>query len=142
MLQGHTVGSLCFHFTPNHPSVCALHFPGASNGAGGSGRDCGGGGAVNQALVGIESAPAPVQVAAAKGRDKESPSEKQHQQQAQHQQTVLFTGDHLALSGSTHRLTGFRAFNHGSPEVQVEYLHALAGEDISFDWILPGTYCM
>jgi hypothetical protein len=55
-------------------------------------------------------------------------------------QTVLFTGDHLALAlDDTHRLTGFKAYNHGSLAVQAESIQALAAEDLQFDWILPGN---
>jgi hypothetical protein len=160
-LQGHTVGSICILYTPGHPDASALRFPtmaqrdqstslsrlqrllGASTigevletSSGGRSGDEGSQDGQHGAFVDITAAvDDPIYASDISKTADEPCTTSQHGVQ-----TVLFTGDHLALAlDDTHRLTGFKAYNRGSLTVQAESIQALAAEDLKFDWILPGN---
>jgi hypothetical protein len=165
--QGHTVGSICILYTPGHPDGSPLRFPsmaqrdqstslsrlqrllGASTirevlEASSGGRSAGEGSqdvqqgafvditaVVNVATYASDFSAASAGIPRETGEPSTAPPHGV--------QTVLFTGDHLALAlEDTHRLTGFKAYNRGSLTVQAESIQALAAEDLKFDWILPG----
>lgn len=50
---------------------------------------------------------------------------------------VLFTGDHIAYSGSRKALDGFKRYNHGNMDVQAESINMLGEDEYPFTWILP-----
>jgi hypothetical protein len=168
--QGHTVGSICILYTPGHPDGSPLRFPsmpqrdqstslsrlqrllGASTigevletSSGGRSGEEGSQDMPHGAFVDITA----VREAATYASDTSATPSGTPRKTEQYSgtpshgvQTVLFTGDHLALAlDDTHRLTGFKAYNHGSLTVQAESIQALAAEDLKFDWILPGKVC-
>lgn len=53
---------------------------------------------------------------------------------------MLFSGDHLAYSGSKQRLEGFKRYCQGNTDLQSEYIRYLAeSADVGdFSWLLPG----
>jgi hypothetical protein len=166
--QGHTVGSICILYTPGHPDASPLRFPsvtqrdqstslsrlqrllgGSTIGevleASSGGRSAGEGsqdvqqGAFVDITAVVDVAPYATDTSATPSGTPRK-TEQRSGTPPHGVQTVLFTGDHLSLAlDDTHRLTGFKAYNHGSLTVQAESIQALAAEDLKFDWILPGN---
>lgn len=52
-------------------------------------------------------------------------------------EVVMFTGDHLAFSGSRRALTGFKEYNTGNVVAQLESIELLGTDEFPFLWILP-----
>mmetsp|Transcript_20072 Transcript_20072/g.34148 ORF Transcript_20072/g.34148 Transcript_20072/m.34148 type:complete len:406 (+) Transcript_20072:28-1245(+) len=68
-----------------------------------------------------------------------SPSSSSSSEAENHQpMPALFTGDHLAFSGRTRQLTGFKQYNRGNIDLQAESIRMLASDDVTFSWMLPG----
>ena len=53
-------------------------------------------------------------------------------------ESALFSGDHLAYTQSRQGLDGFKRYNKGNEKVQGDSIRLLAGEDVQFQWLIPG----
>ncbi len=53
-------------------------------------------------------------------------------------ENALFSGDHLAYSASRQGLDGFKRYNKGNAKVQGDSIRLLAGQDVQFQWLIPG----